>query len=81
MMASGHHRNATITPWSLLHVARLMSAAGGLPNEGNDQFHLDCHINRRQTLKSNRDVALRVWRGLLAGQGRGRPELLETGSH
>lgn len=30
-------RNTTIMTWNLLHVARLLRAAGGLPIEGNDR--------------------------------------------
>ena len=30
-------RNATIMTWNLMHMARLLKAAGGLPNEGNDR--------------------------------------------
>lgn len=30
-------RNATIMTWNLMHVARMLKAQGGLPNEGNDR--------------------------------------------
>ncbi|NNJ24513.1 flavodoxin family protein [Alienimonas chondri] len=30
-------RNATIMSWNLMHLARLLKDAGGLPNEGNDR--------------------------------------------
>ena len=30
-------RNTTIMTWNLLHMARLLKAAGGLPNHGNDR--------------------------------------------
>lgn len=30
-------RNTTIMTWNLMHVGRMLKAAGGLPNEGNDR--------------------------------------------
>lgn len=30
-------RNTTIMSWNLMHMARILKAAGGLPNEGNDR--------------------------------------------
>jgi multimeric flavodoxin WrbA len=30
-------RNTTIMTWNLLHMARMLAAAGGLPNHGNDR--------------------------------------------
>jgi hypothetical protein len=30
-------RNTTIMSWNLMHMARMLKAAGGLPNHGNDR--------------------------------------------
>jgi hypothetical protein len=30
-------RNTTIMTWNLMHMARMLKEAGGLPNEGNDR--------------------------------------------
>ena len=30
-------RNTTIMTWNLMHMARMLRAAGGLPNHGNDR--------------------------------------------
>ena len=34
-------RNTTIMSWNLMHLARMLKAAGGYPNEGNDRNAMD----------------------------------------
>jgi len=42
------YKNCTIMSWNLMHTARLLKDAGGLPTEGNRADHWEADVNARQ---------------------------------